>query len=134
MRELSDILLNPHSSDREREKARQALERLSDGAALARLAQVALLSESPQGVRLVLDLLETKRGLTDVEPLLVGFLYDSSAEVRQKAIQVLASRGTPRMIYYLDEIIKGSLKDDSIFGPDDATAASQARQRVLERA
>ncbi len=133
LQKLGDVLLNPHSSNHEREKAKQALERLADGTALTHLAQLALASESPHAITQVLDLLETRRGLTEVEAVLVGFLYDSSPEVRQKAMRILASKGTLRMLFYLDEIIKGALKESSIFGPEDAAVASQARQRIADR-
>ncbi len=131
---LSDILFDEQRPAEERAHARRALERLSDESALLRLLQRAASSDSAQGVMQVLDMLTSRRSLAELEPFLLGFLYDSVPGVRQGVLRLLAEKGTPRIIPYLDEIIGAALKGSSIFDADDIAAASRARQSIAARA
>ena len=131
---LSDILFDEQRSADERAHAKRALQRLSDESALLRLLQRAASSDSAQEVVQVLDLLGSRRSLAELEPFLLGFLYDGTAEVRQGALRLLAEKGTPQIIPCLDEIIGAALKGGSIFDADDIAAASRARQRIAARA
>lgn len=131
---LSDILFDEQRSAEERVHARRALERLSDESSLLRLLQRAASSDSAQAVVQVLNLLASRRSLTELEPFLLGFLYDGMPEVRQGVLRLLAEKGTPRIIPYLDEIISAVLKGSSIFDAEDIAAASHARQSIAARA
>ncbi len=130
---LSDILFDEQRSADERAHAKRALQRLSDEDTLLRLLQRAASSDSAQGILHVLDLLGSRRHLAKLEPFLLGFLYDGAAEVRQAVLRLLAEKGTPRIIPYLDEIINAALKGSSIFDADDIAAASRARQSIAAR-
>jgi hypothetical protein len=106
---------------------------LSDEATVLLLVRSALASESLQVVQEVLGLVENRRNATELEPDLVGFLYDASLEVRQRALHLLADRGSARMIPYLDNVIMAALKESSIFGAEDLQLATQARQKIVNR-
>jgi hypothetical protein len=133
LQSLSENLLNPGTPEAERARARQALERLSDEATLQKLIRAALASESAQVVQDVLGLVENRRSAADLEPDLVGFLYDSAPEVRQKALRLLGDKGSARMIPYLDNLIMAALKETSIFDAEDLQMATQARQKIVNR-
>jgi len=132
LQDLSDILLDSNSSDRQRQSAKRALARLGNVESLARLAQLALANESKVMLD-VLDLLEGRRSLEDVETVLVGFLYDPSPEVRQKALRLLRDKGSQRMLPSLDGVITAATEESTIFGPEELAAARDARQSVLDR-
>ena len=106
---------------------------MSDEATLQKLIRAALASESAQVVQEVLGLVENRRSAADLEPDLVGFLYDSAPEVRQKALRLLGDRGSARMIPYLDNLIMAALKETSIFDAEDLQMATQARQKIVNR-
>jgi HEAT repeat protein len=133
LKSLSENLLNPGTPEAERQRARQALERLSDEATLLQLIHSALASESAQVVQDVFGLVENRRSAAELEPDLVGFLYNSAPEVRQKALRLLGDKGSTRMIPYLDNVIMAALKESSIFGSEDLQMATQARQKIVNR-
>ena len=131
---LAAILLDGASSDRERQNAKRALSRLGDEGTLAYLIGVALSGDSDRVALDVLDLLADRRQLGEMEPALVGFLYDASPAVRQKAIQVLGHKASPRMRRSLEEIIVAAQQDGSIFEEADVAAAQESLARMEQRA
>ena len=60
---------------------------MGDASILTQLLRSALASDSVQVVQDVLGLVENRRSAGELEPDLVGFLYDSVPEVRQKALR-----------------------------------------------
>jgi hypothetical protein len=130
---LSDVLLDVKSSERQRQNAKRALARMCDDATLAYLARAALETDSTQAALDVLDLLAGRRSLGNLELALVGFMYDASPEVRRKAMEVIGSKGSPRMAGSLQQVVDAASQDKTMLEPEDAALAQTSLEHIRAR-
>lgn len=133
LEELSEVFLSPNSSEAQRASAKRALQRLADQATLTTLARRALTSDIPEVPLGIFELLASKPHLRDLEPLLIGFFYDSSPEVRRGALRLIEERGSSQMLPALDEVIAAARDPHSILGAEELAAAERARRAILDR-
>lgn len=132
--QLSDALLDPVSSERERINARRALQRLADEEALSALLERALIADDAVVGEQVIALLTGRRALEPaVEVRLIGFLYDDQPSVRQAILALLRDRGSVRMVPALERIVLEAQEDGSILNEADSNLAQQARLAILAR-
>lgn len=131
--ELAQSLLDPESDAGVRANARRALGRMSDEKTLLLLVQGAMESDSPRVVLDVLDVLGMRRRLGDLELAVVAFLYDSSEQIRQRALALLGERGSPRMRGILDGIVEAANMEDSLLGEPELDLANRALEDLDAR-
>ena len=130
---LGQVLLDPSSSDRERANAKRALRRLGDEMSMKRLAKAAVEADSTAAIMEVLDLLGMRRHLGAAELELVGLLYDASAEVRLRTMELVGSKGGQRMRSVLEQFVAAAEQPGSILGPTDIDMAKRTLQSMGER-
>lgn len=133
LEDLGAVILSSESSESARRSAGRALSRLASDAMLQRLARSALFGDLPGAVEATLDLLEGRRSLQELESVLIGFLYDASAGVRQRALRLLGEKGSEGVLSSLDGVIASAKEGHSIFDEGDVAAAEEARRRIQER-
>jgi HEAT repeat protein len=132
---LRETILDPSTSEREWKNAQRALSRLADQTTITRLVQEAQGNANATDVVLrVLDILDDRRTLNaDVEPLLIGFLYDDSPAVRQKALSLLGNKGSQRALASLDHLAAEAEKETTFLSEADLVMAREMSQQIRSR-
>jgi HEAT repeat protein len=133
LQELAGSLLDPDCADNVRANARRALGRMSDEGTLLLLVQGAMESDSPRVVIDVLDVLGLRRRLGDLELAVVAFLYDSSEQIRQRALTLLGDRGSARMRGILEGVVEAVGIEDSLLGEPELELANRALEELDAR-
>ncbi len=134
LRSLGDALLDRASTERERQNAKRSLARMASEPVLAQLAAKALSADSEEMLLDVLEVLEQRPALGQPETALLGFLFDASPLVRQRALHLLGARGSPRALRTLDQVIEMAADPGSILTEADLIAARRARNSIQRRA
>ena len=133
LEDLGRVLLDPASSESERESAKRALRRLGDEDSMRRLAKDAIEADSTSAIMEVLDVLGMRRQLGLAELELVGLLYDAATEVRLRTMELIDNKGDQRLKSLLEQFIAAAEEPGSILGPTDIAMAQRTLQSLEKR-